>query len=659
MKLQNKFLIPIISLIISGMVILTFVSYITAKQELEKAVEEGITQVADSLYRDIGAYIKSAENNILVWSTRSVYGNLLSDESSDKSEIILSTNTVLKDIAKNCTEYEFFAVADTAGTVLACSDSSQIGTLDIRDRTYFRESMQGQLSSSDILLSKVSGVPVFVVSAPIVVNNKVEGVFLGSLSLSNFIDAYVTPIKVGEGGYAYMLDRNANVIAHPDSSLIMTENFSDEEFGKTIMEAKDGYIRYSYNGVKKAAAFRTDSQKSWTAVITANDADVYSGVERIQIISIILTVVCVAAIGIIVFFIVRSIVIPIKKAVGFAGTVADGDLTVTPEDAYLKRKDEIGELAVSLNSMKDKLLMVVSDIKDATNNVASGSQQMSATAQQLSQGATEQAASAEEVSSSMEQMGSNIQQNADNAMQTEKISQQAAVDTDEGGRVVLETVDAMNEIATKIGIIEEIARNTNLLALNAAIEAARAGEHGKGFAVVAAEVRKLAERSQEAAKEISDLSARSVEIADSAGVKLQQIVPDIKKTAELVQEISASSMEQRTGMEQINQAIIQLDQVVQQNASASEEMAAMAEELSGQADQLRLSIGFFRVNDLSSNRPSEAEEINTSGKKTENFERPKKGRLLLKNTKAPEPVLAGYSANNYISAEQDNEFVEY
>ena len=195
----------------------------------------------------------------------------------------------------------------------------------------------------------------------------------------------------------------------------------------------------------------------------------------------------------------------------------------------------------------------------------------------------------------MEQMASNIKQNADNAQQTEKIALKAADDAKEGGHAVGETVSAMKEIASKISIIEEIARQTNLLALNAAIEAARAGEHGKGFAVVASEVRKLAERSQTAAGEINNLSASSVEVAERAGEMLEKIVPDIQKTAELVQEINAASNEQRAGANQINQAIQQLDQVIQQNAAASEEMASTSEELLSQAEQLQSTIGFFKI----------------------------------------------------------------
>jgi len=291
-------------------------------------------------------------------------------------------------------------------------------------------------------------------------------------------------------------------------------------------------------------------------------------------------------------FLTRGIVRPLMQAVEANNRLADGDLTISVAS---DSKDETGQLLAAVQRMVGKLRQVVGDVMAAADNVANGSQQLSATVQQMSQGATEQAASAEEVSSSMEEMSANIRQNTDNATQTEKIAVLSASVAKDGGKAVTETVGAMKEIATKISIIEEIARQTNLLALNAAIEAARAGEHGKGFAVVASEVRKLAERSQAAAGEISTLSSRSVAIAEKAGEMLEKMVPDIQRTAELVQEISASSKEQDTGADQINKAIQQLDTVIQQNAGASEEMASTSEELSGQAEQLRDIISYFHV----------------------------------------------------------------
>jgi len=271
--------------------------------------------------------------------------------------------------------------------------------------------------------------------------------------------------------------------------------------------------------------------------------------------------------------------------------IAAGDMTVE-----INPRSDKDEMIIALAEMIKSIGEIVSQIQISSDNIADASQQMSSNSQQMSEGASEQASAAEEVSSSMEEMASNIHQNTDNAQQTEKIASKAAEEILEGSKNVNMTVIVMKKIAEKVSIIGDIAFQTNILALNAAVEAARAGEHGKGFAVVAAEVRKLAERSHIAAGEINELTKSSVDVADKAGKQLEEIVPNIQKTAKLVQEITAASIEQNTGTNQINNAINQLNKVTQQNAASAEEMATSSEELSSQADSLKELIGFFKVN---------------------------------------------------------------
>src|SRR5215470_12611376 len=292
----------------------------------------------------------------------------------------------------------------------------------------------------------------------------------------------------------------------------------------------------------------------------------------------------------------RSVTMPVTALAKHLSELAagGGDLTKRME---VNSKDEVGQMGTSLNTFLGKLEKIIVDVKTGASAIAVASQQVASSSSSLSQGTSEQAASAEETTSSLEEMSASIQQNSENSRQMEQVAAKGAREAEEGGKAVNHTVDAMKSITEKIDIVDEIAYQTNLLALNAAIEAARAGEHGKGFAVVATEVRKLAERSQSAAKEISGLASDSVKVVEHSGTLLNELVPSIQRTADLVKEVSAASREQSSGVNQINKAMSQVDQVTQRNASSAEELSSTAEEMASQSEALAQLVAFFKTTD--------------------------------------------------------------
>jgi len=454
-----------------------------------------------------------------------------------------------------------------------------------------------------------------------------------------------------ETGYPFLVSKDGTFIIHPTKE---GESASDFTFFKQMLEGGDsGKSRYQWpetsEGKWKYQYFKyIPSIDSYIAVSFYEDI-LFKYLKELRLSVLFGILLAVSVFIVIVTMVSRNITKALNKGVAFAGKVADGDLTATIE---LDQKDEVGILALALNRMVIKLRSIVESVDVSSDNIASASQQVSSGSQQLSQGASEQASSTEEVSSSMEEMVSNIQQNTDNAQQTEKISIEASSGMEQVATAAQESLNSIRQIADKISVVNDIAFQTNILALNAAVEAARAGEHGRGFAVVAAEVRKLAERSKVAADEIVNLSKNSLKVTEEAGGLMGKIIPEIGKTAKLVQEISAASLEQNSGADQVNNAIQQLNQVTQQNAAASEELATSSEELASQAQQLKENISFFstgnkKTNVKKSNVKSEA------NRNADNQEQVKEGRKTSINDKG------GFDLKMYDNKSLDDEYEKF
>lgn len=468
-------------------------------------------------------------------------------------------------------------------------------------------------------------------SAPIIINNQFMGIGGTDLRI-DFIQ------NLSEDVAANLYNGNADVLVVSYLGIVVADSKNPESIGKPLKDVSPDGWREAVDIIQAGETFMDMGQETgivkvgapillgrtgtpWSIFIEVDRDIVFAdaialsqgmqaGTNKTVFSGIVVGFIIFLIAVILLWILASRIVQPIQKALAFTEQVSQGDLT---SEIDINQKDEIGTLVNALKDMQQKLRESIFTIMRSSDQVVKGSNEIASSSEGISSGTSEQAANMEEVSASMEQLTANIQQNTDNSQQSNTMAKKVTGDSVQGGRAVDETVEAMKNIAVKISVIEEIARSTNLLALNAAIEAARAGDAGRGFAVVATEVRKLAESSGAAAKEITEITGSSVKRAIEAKGLIDQIVPSMKQTADLVEEITMSSQEQNEGANQINNALIQLDSVVQQNASASVELASMSENMKSEAEAMKKAISYFNIGKMNT-RPIQIEH---HGKKEE------------------------------------------
>lgn len=597
MKLRKKMILTVTVPVTLGLVVLAVFSTALVKRDMKESVLEMSEEIVLSRAQDIGTWV----GVYLVGAQRTANDPAIrSGDPATMEAYILSRQSNLDEHQ----DFEFVAFED--GSFIASSGDRG----NIAHRDYFKEIMAGKaFVVSDVLTSVATGRSIFTVSVPVRDRNeRIIGLVSSAVRIDR-LSVLMNEIEIGQAS-GTILDGTMTVIAHPKVEYVRKLNLAKpaeqgyvglEPAVAALASREKGNRTYTDPaGVDNYLVYAPIPQTPWSMALTIPQSQVHAAADRVAALLFMVSGLILLGLVVVVGVAINKMVRPISAMSALSRRIAEGQLWLGREDSErfdhaLVLKDEVGEIATSFKELVDVLVRTMRTISVSSVEVEKGAGAISVSSQQLSQGAAEQASNAEEVSATVEEISSTVRQSADNALSTESISHRALADAEAGAEAVLSSVASMKEIVKKISIIDEIARQTNLLALNAAIEAARAGEAGKGFAVVATEVRKLAERSQLAANEILSISGKTVDMAEDAGQKIAEFLPDIKKTADLVQEISAGAREQSSGVDQISTAVTQLDTVIQQNASASEELASMAEELSAQSESLREAIAYFRL----------------------------------------------------------------
>jgi methyl-accepting chemotaxis protein len=619
MNIRNKFMIPTILLIILGMGVSATISYIKSKKALSDALLDNIEQRAGSAATNLQSWLKDRQLDLKSWSHEEIYAKSMMVSIIGKAARV-TANEKLAQLYADYGYYEDLILLDENGAVIAANEAANVGKFNLKDRQYFKEAMGGKVFVSDVTTSRRSGNPVFFVAAPIGEKNQVKGVLVGIVSIESFSKLFIAPIKVGQTGYAYVIDKKGLVIAHPDASKIMKVNLGQFEFGKQILAQKNGLINYSFEGVAKWVAFKPVDSMDWIVAVTVPEPEILAPVRSLGKINLLVAIAVIAIAITLIFFVTSTVVKPINLVVSGLRDAAEGNGDLTKR-INIKSSDEVGELARWFNTFIGKIQRIISDVAQNAENLTTSSKELAAIADHLSDSASQTSGKAMTVAAASEQMSATVSSAAgimedtagnltivasgaeemtatigEIATNTEKgrqIAEEAVGQTTHATNQIEELGDSANQIGKVVETITEISEQVNLLALNATIEAARAGDAGKGFAVVANEIKELAKQTAAASGEIKQQIEGIQHSTQGTVTEIGSIAKVVGQVNELVATIAAAVEEQSVTTKDIagnvaraSQGVGEVNTTIAAGAKAATSIATDIADVTHAADEM-------------------------------------------------------------------------